>query len=429
MLRLSAPLVAAFAGNQLLSLVDTVVAGHLGEVALAAVGMGGSLFFAGTITAMGVLMGLDPLASQAVGAGEPQVAQRRFREAVRLALWMSVPSMLLMGVAWYGALTAVGIDDETFRATGWYLLARAPSTVPFLLFIALRSYLQALHRARPVFIGMLVANAVNVPADLYFAFVLDWGVWGIALASTLVMTAQAAVLGWVVRDLAVPDDDPEAPDGTREIIDVGWPVGVSLSFEMGVFATVTVLMGGLGRVAVGGHQVALQLAAFTFTVCLGVAAATSVRVGHAVGRRDPDGTLRAGLVGLGTGVAFMSVTALSFLFFAPQLAAAITEEADVVALAIPLLHVAAVFQVVDGLQAVASGALRGLGDTRWAMWVTAVGHWLIGLPIGVASTWWLGYGPRGLWYGLTAGLAASGLTLTVRFLRIARRVEPVRRAS
>ncbi len=420
-LSLSGPLVAAFAGNQLLSLVDVVVAGHLGEVPLAAVGLGTSLFFAGTITAMGVVMGLDPLASQAIGAGEPHIARQRFREAIRLALWLSVPSMAVVAITWYAALKAVAIDDATFRATGWYLLARTPSAVPFLLFITLRSYLQAMHRARPVFIGMLVANAVNVPADLYFAFVLDWGVWGIGLASTLVMTAQAGVLAWVVRDIPVPEGTGSpTEEGTRQLVKVGWPVGLHFSFEMGMFALVTVLMGILGTVAVGGHQVALQLAAFTFTVCLGLSAATSVRVGNAVGRADREGALRAGLVGIGTGAVFMSLTAVTFVLFAPQLAGLITNEPEVLAIAVPLLRVAAVFQVVDGLQAVASGALRGVGDTRAAMWITAVGHWLVGLPVGIVSTWVLGYGPPGLWYGLTAGLAVAGLTLTARFLRIAR---------
>ena len=420
-LALSGPLVAAFAGNQLLSLVDVVVAGHLGPIALAAVGLGSALFFAGSITAMGVLMGTDPLASQAIGAGEPHVARRRMREAVRLAIRLSWPSMALVIVAWYLGLTAAGVDAETFAATGWYLLARTPSVVPLLLFVTLRSYLQALHLARPVFIGMLVANAVNVPADLYLAITLDLGVFGVGLASTLVMIAQVGVLAWVVRRLPVPEGTgaPTA-EGTRALVRIGWPIGVHLSLEMGMFATVTVLMGSLGTLAVGGHQVALQLAAFSFTVCLGLSAATSVRVGHAVGRDDPEGTLRAGLVGIGTGAAFMSATAVTFLLFAPELAGAITDSPEVVALAVPLLHIAALFQVVDGLQAVASGALRGAGDTHTARVVTAVGHWLVGLPVGVVCTWVLDLGPRGLWFGLTAGLTASGVTLTARFLRVAR---------
>ncbi len=422
-LDLSWPLVAAFAGNQLLSLVDTVVAGHLGTIPLAAVGLGGSLFFFGSILAMGVLMGLDPLAAQAVGAGEPHIARRHLREAVRLAVKLSLPSMGIIALAYYGGLWAVGVEPDTRAEAGWYLLARSPSVLPFLLFITLRSYLQAMHIARPVFVGMLVANAVNVPANLYFAVELGWGVGGIGLASTLVMTAQAGVLAWVVRRIPVPEGTgPPTEEGTRQLIRVGWPIGLHFLAEMGVFATVTVLMGGLGSIAVAGHQVALQLAAFTFTVCLGVSAATSVRVGNAVGRRDPDGTLRAGLVGMGTGLAFMSCTAIAFLLLAPVLAGAMTEAPEVIELAVPLLYVAAAFQVFDGIQAVAAGALRGAGDTRTAMWVTVVGHWCIGLPIGVLCTWGLDYGPRGLWFGLTAGLATSGTALALRFVLTARHV-------
>lgn len=423
-LDLSWPLVAAFAGNQLLSLVDTVVAGHLGTVPLAAVGLGGSLFFFGSVLAMGILMGLDPLASQAVGAGELHVARRHLREAVRLACVLALPSAGVVALAYYGGLWAVAVEPETRTAAGWYLLARTPSMLPFLLFITLRSYLQSMHVARPVFVGMLVANAVNVPANFYFAVELGWGVAGIGFASTVVMVAQVWVLAWVVRRIPVPDGTgPPTVEGTRRIVAVGWPIGMFYLAEMGVFATVTVLMGGLGTVAVAGHQVALQLAAFTFTVCLGVSAATSVRVGHAVGRGDPDGTLRAGLVGMATGLAIMTTTALTFLLLAPQLAGVMTESAEVVALAVPLLYVAAAFQIFDGVQAVASGALRGTGDTRSAMWMTALGHWAVGLPVGVLCTWGLDFGPRGLWFGLTAGLATSGTALAIRFVRTARHVD------
>jgi len=399
------------------------VAGHLGEVALAGVGLGSALFFVGSLLAMGLLMGLDPLASQAVGADEPHVARRYLREAVRLALWLTPPSMALVAAAWYGGLTATGVEPETFAASGWYLLARTPSMLPLLLFIVLRSYLQALHRARPVFIGMLVANAVNVPLDLWFAFGLDLGTVGIGLASTIVMTAQVGVLAWVVRAIPVPENTGRPTKaGTRELVRIGWPLALQYLAEGGMFVTVTVLMGALGRVAVGGHQVALQLAAFTFTICMGLSAATSVRVGYAIGRGDPEATLRAGIIGITTGALFMSLTAVTFLAFAPQLAGIMTESKAVLALAVPLLHIAAIFQVVDGLQAVASGALRGAGDTRVAMQVTVFGHWIVGLPVGLIATWGLDYGPRGLWYGLTCGLAVSGITLTVRFLRIARHV-------
>ncbi len=425
-LALSWPLAGAFAGNQLLSLVDTVVAGHLGTVQIAAVGLGGSLFFVGTILGVGILMGLDPLASQAVGADEPHLARRYLREGIRLALVLSIPAVGLVVGLLYGALAAAGVEVETRAEVARYLLGRAPSALALLLFTALRAYLQAVERTRPVLMGMVVANVLNVPVSLLLAFSAGLGVLGIGLASSLVMFAQVAVLAETVRRIPAPEGTGRPTrEGTARLVEVGWPVGMHYLAEMGVFATVTVLMGSLGTVAVGGHQVALQLAAFTFTVCLGVSAATSVRVGHAVGRGDPEGTRRAGLVGLGVGTVFMTSTAVCFLLFARPLAVLVANTEEVVAAAVPLLHIAAAFQIFDGLQAVASGALRGAGDTRTSMVFTVIGHWFVGLPVGVACAWGFDLGPVGLWIGLTVGLATAGVSLTVRFLRVVGHVSRV----
>ncbi len=422
-LKLSWPLAAAFAGNQLLSLVDTVVAGHLGALEIAAVGLGNSLFFAGTILATGILTGLDTLASQALGAGESATARRHLREAVRLALWMAGPTLVAIALLVTVALWAAGVEPELRREVGSYLLTRAPAALPMLLFIALRGYLQALHKTGAVLWGTVVANLVNVPASILLAFHAGLGVAGIGLATTVMMTAQVGVLYLSLRGVPVPEGTgPPTPEGTRRLVDVGLPVGLHFGAEMGMFSLVTVLAGSLGSLAVGGHQVALQLAAFTFTVCLGVAAATAVRVGYAVGRGDSEGTLRAGLAGIGTGAVFMSTTAVAFVFLAEELASAIAKAPEVVAVAAPLLYIAAGFQIADGLQAVASGALRGAGDPRASMRITVIGHWFVGFPIGLVCTWPLGLGVRGLWLGLTAGLTFSGVALTWRFIRVAKHV-------
>ncbi len=425
-LRLAGPLVAGFAGNQLLSVVDTIVAGHMGAEQIAAVGIGGSVLFAGSVIAIGVLLGLDTLASQALGAGEPKIARRFFKEALLVGVALTVPAMLLIVALYFGALEAVGVEPRTRELIGLYLLGRAPSVLPLLLHTALRSYLQANHLTRPVMVSTLIANGLNVPADLALGFgygaIPAMGVLGIGLSSTIVVVFQALWLWWAMRGLPAVNAGPPTLVGTRKLLDVGLPIGLHMASEMGAFALVTFLMGGLGTLAAGGHQTALMLAAFTFTVCLGISAATAVRVGHAVGRGDSEACLRSGVIGIGTGLAFMSVTAACFLLFPRELASLVVADERVVEVAVPLLRIAGAFQIFDGLQAVASGAMRGAGDTSAAFHFTLIGHWLVGLPFGLLCTYVWGFGPPGLWWGLTLGLATAGIAQTIRFVRVSHSV-------
>ena len=191
--------------------------------------------------------------------------------------------------------------------------------------------------------------------------------------------------------------------------------------EFGVFSLVNVLMGNIDERALAGHQVAITLASATFMVPVGIGAAASVRVGRAIGRGDGPGTRLAGLVSLASGMGFMAVSALAFLLVPRQLAGVITDKADVISAAVPLLFVAAVFQLSDGAQAVAAGALRGAGDTRFPLLANLAGHYLIGLPLGVLLAFHFGMGARGLWWGLSAGLTGVALALGSRFLRISSR--------
>jgi multidrug resistance protein, MATE family len=184
-------------------------------------------------------------------------------------------------------------------------------------------------------------------------------------------------------------------------------------------------MGNIGTRALAAHQVAITLASATFMIPVGIGAAASVRVGRAVGRADPPGTRLAGLVAIGTGCAFMVLAALAFLLAPRAIAGIITSELGVIDAVVPLLFVAAVFQLSDGVQAVAAGALRGAGDTRFALIANLCGHYLIGLPIGTLLAFRLGLGASGLWWGLSAGLTAVAIALTLRFVRLSSR--PIQR--
>jgi len=196
-----------------------------------------------------------------------------------------------------------------------------------------------------------------------------------------------------------------------EVWRMGLPAAVQISFEVAIFALTTAMLGALGPVAIGGHQIALNLASITYMIPLGISSAAAVRVGQAVGRKDGGGARRAGWVGIAMGAVFMLAASLAFWIMPELLARIYTTDGEVIAMAVSLLAIAAWFQFFDGVQAVATGALRGLGDTRTAMVTHIVCYWLIGLPLG----WWLtysrGWGARGLWTGLSVALILIGIVL------------------
>jgi multidrug resistance protein, MATE family len=199
---------------------------------------------------------------------------------------------------------------------------------------------------------------------------------------------------------------------------LGTPIGLQLLAEVGVFALSGILAARIGADAAAAHSVAIQLASFTFSIAVGIGTATAVRVGRAVGAGDTPGARRAGVIGLGLGGGVMATTALIFLVTPRPLAALFTDDATVIAAAIPLLQIAALFQLSDGAQAVLAGALRGAGDTRWPFYANIIGHYGLGLGVSIVLGFQLGLGTRGLWWGLSAGLILTSVILIARFRRV-----------
>lgn len=438
MLRLAAPLAAGHAGMQLMSVVDTAVVGRLGATALGAVGLGSACFFAVWVFGMGLVMGIDPLVSQAVGAGD-EVRARRI-------LWQGVWMALIAGLG-LCALTALTpqllgriiADRAVVGLASVYLLIRLVGFIPMLLFTVVRSYLQARGVTRPIVVSIIIANIFNLAADLLLVFggqglppwagplrlVPAMGVAGAAWATVLSTFLQLIILGGAVRMIRIPGGVPRVWMPIRSDLwkgfRVGLPVGLQFGAEVGIFVLVGVMAGRLGRLDLAAHQVAITLASFTFTLAVGVSSAGSVRVGRAIGALDQGGTRRAGIVAFATGAGIMFLGALAFWIFPRQLAALMSNKPDVLAAAIPLILVAAVFQISDGTQSVGAGVLRGAADTRFAFLANLVGHWLIGLPVALLLGFYLRQGIVGLWWGLCAGLTAVAALLFVRFLRLSSR--------
>jgi MATE family multidrug resistance protein len=440
---LAAPLALAVGGQALMGVVDTAVVGRAGAVPLAGVGLGNALFMALAVFGMGVMHGLDPLVAQALGAGDAARARRLLWQGAWLALALSVAIALPAAVA-PSLLVPLGIEPAVAAEAGAYLLWRLPGLPFFLLYFSSRAYLQAHGIARPMVVAAALANVANVPADLLFVFggagLPAWagplrafpalGAAGAAVATSLCAALQLAVLSAAVR--AVPRPGGRAPArrldlaAQRGALAVGLPIGLHMGAEVGIFALVGFLAGRLGAVPLAAHQLALSIASLTFTVAIGFGNAGSVRVGWAVGRRDRPAARLAGLAAFGAGGAFMTLAALVFLLFPGAIARLLTDDPAIVAAAVPLLRVAAVFQISDGIQGVGAGVLRGAGETRFTFLANMAGHWALGLPAAVALGFGAGLGVVGLWWGFVAGLSAVAAALLLRFLRVsAREIVPL----
>lgn len=431
---LGGPITLSFLGNQLLGFVDTAMVGRLDAASLAAVGIGNGVYFTLSLVAMGIVLGIDPLVSQSEGAGDTSRSRAALWQGARIALLASIPCMGLSLLA-TRLIGHAGIDATTAEHIFQYVLGRLFNMVPFLLVTAGRTYLQGIGRTRAVLMASVWTNIANVIGNIIFIYGDDGlarlglprvglpplGVFGAGLSSTIAsFVTCAAIFGDIFRRGGAPrrDDLRDDPEMRRAIVRVGWPIGLHLLAEVGAFSLAGLFAGWLGPLAVAGHQVALTLASASFMIALGLSNATSVLVGRSVGRGDAAGARRVGIVGIATTVGAMSVSALVFAL-APELCASIlSDKPDIIAAAVPLLRIAAVFQLADGAQAVAAGALRGAGDTRSASTANMIGYYALGIPLALLLGFPAGMGARGIWWGLTAALFAVGITLVVRFTRM-----------
>ena len=421
LLRLAGPVVLAELGWMAMGIVDTICVGRLGAEAIGAVGIGHAVFFGSTIAGIGLLLGLDTLVSHAHGAGEPEECRRWLRQGSYLAIALCVP---LMAVAWglSGRLGDIGIAPAIRPGAAAYVRIATLGLPPLLLYFAFRRYLQAQDLTGAVVVALVSANLVNLGANWLLIYgnlgAPRLGIAGAAWATVASRLWMAAVLlvEIVRRDLRA---GPSAWHGGwrpewsrfRSLIALGAPAAGQLMMEMGAFATATVLVGGLDAASLAAHQIALNVASLTFMVPLGVSTAGAVRVGQALGRRDPIGAARSGWSALGIGTGVMLLAATAFVLAPRAILSSFTDDHGVIATGVLLLGVAAVFQLFDGLQVIGTGVLRGLGDTRTPMLVNLLSHWAIGLPIGYGLCFVLERGVVGMWIGLSSGLIVAGLLL------------------
>ena len=427
MLALATPVVMAELGWVAMGIVDTIMVGGLGAEAIGAVGLSSMLLLAVGVFAMGLLLGLDPLVAQAFGA-------RRLDECHRWlidGLWLSVlvmPPMIAFLFGMNATLDRWGLPAGVLLLARPYLAILTWSLVPLLFYVAFRRYLQAMNVVRPVMFALVAANLVNAAANWILIHghfgAPAMGVRGSAYATLAARIFMAAWLLIVIlrHEAHVTPGLRDTPLGldlsrVRRLFVLGFPAAGQMVLEVGVFAAATALAGRVSANALAAHLIAMNFAAVTFMVPLGVSSAAAVRVGQAVGRRDPYGAASAGWTAIAIGVGFMSSAAIVFLAMPRGLIRLFTNDAAVLETGVSLLFVAAVFQLFDGLQGVTTGALRGLGDTRTAMLWNLAGHWLVGLPLGYLLCFRWGLGVVGLWWGLSVGLFICGVALLWVWIR------------
>lgn len=429
---LATPVVITQVAQISMGFVDTVMVGRLGPEALAGVALGSTLFYTLIVVCMGVVMAVGPMVSQAFGAGDHATIGRSVRQGQWLAMILAIVFTLAI---WNvePALRLLGQSETNIAAAVSYLRAIVWGAFPFLGFVGLRGFVEGVSRPRPV----MVIAFVGVFANIGLNWVLMYGKFGVPALGIVGTGIASATVFWLnflallvfvarERDFGIFRlfSTLGRPDGNmfRQLFRIGWPIGGSLGIESSLFMITVMMMGWISTDALAAHQVAIQCAAFTFMVPLGIGMAASVRVGQAAGRGDLQGVRWAGRAALAVSTTYMTLAALAF-WLIPRgivglyLDLSVPRNEPVVALAVILLRIAAVFQIFDGIQVTAAGALRGLKDTRVPMLISVASYWIVGLTSGYVLGFKAAWGPPGLWWGLVLGLASAAILLVLRFRR------------
>ncbi|MBU7586634.1 MAG: MATE family efflux transporter [Nostoc sp. TH1S01] len=434
-LLLAVPLAAAQIAQSATGFVDTVMMGWLGSQTIASGGLGAAIFTFCLLVTTGIIAAVSPLAAEAYGAGKPEKAGKIVRQGIGISLLLGIPITVLL---WYGStlLVMLGQDVNAAALAQTYLRAIAWGFIPGLGFAVLKSFLSALSQPQLIMVTVVLGTLFNITANYVLMFgklgLPALGLAGIGWASTLSLWSMFIALAIYIfsqRRFAVYKIFEFSPISNFsqqnrrifwEIFQIGLPIGGLIAVEAGLFTVVTFIIGQLGTTALAAHQIALQTASMSFQMVLGISLATTVRVGQLAGEQDLKGVGLAGYVGISLGALSMAIAGLIFWLF-PKLIVSLYLDIDnpnnqnVVYLAEKLLAVAAIFQIVDGIQVSASGALRGLKDTRVPMLIGIFAYWCVGLLIGYALGIWFDYGTIGLWWGLAIGLASAAIVLTWRF--------------
>jgi MATE family multidrug resistance protein len=422
LIRLAVPIASVQVGLMLMGVADLMFVGHVSSRELAAAALGNLYVYGLAGFGMGVVWAVDPIVSQAMGARDHEAAALGIQRGLLLGALLGF-SMTLLCIPAGPVYVALRQPAEVIPRATAFVHTSALSLGAMLLFITLRQSLQAMKHTRTI-VGTIVAgNVLNLVLNWVFVFgnlgAPATGAVGAALSSAISRYFMLALLVLLSRHQLGPmllpwRREALARGPLARMLRIGIPIGLQNSVEFTTFAAISVFAGWFGADAIGGHQVAINLASLMFMVPMGVGSAASVLVGHAIGAGDLAHARRIAASALLAGAGFMALSACGLLAFPRAFAGAYTSVPGVVAVASALIPIAGVFQVFDGLQVVAAGVLRGAGDTRASLISNMLGFWLVGMPVSLLLGFKAGLGVVGLWWGFVAGLAAVAAFLVGR---------------
>ena len=433
LLTLAIPVILSELGWVAMGIVDTIMVGRLGPRAIGAVGISSAAYYAPSLCGIGILLGLDTLVSQAWGRRDYEVCHRWLAQGVYCALAYCPVAMLVIAAVPL-LFARFGINPAVAGDAAVYLRILNLGTLPLLIYAAFRRYLQGVGRVRPVTFALVSANLINWGGNWALIYghlgMPAMGLSGSAVSTCLARIYMAAVLIFFAWQQERRRGHPlfahwPGPhwQQLRSLVLLGAPAAAQIVLEVGAFGVATLFAGRLSAEALAAHQIVLNCASTTFMIPLGMSAAAAVAVGHQVGAGDMPRARRAGWLALGLGVAFMALAAAAFVCLPRALMYIYTRDATVVLLGSQLLMLAAAFQIFDGIQTVATGALRGLGETRHPMLINLCGYWLFGLPLGYYLCFHRAVGVFGIWIGLTISLIVIALYLLWHWSRASARLE------
>ena len=429
--RLAGPLVVnnlSIAGMQF---ADAVMAGRLGAEALAAVAVGGSVWFLAFTLALGVLMAISPIAARHFGAGNPALIGRYTRQGIYLGIAYALPVIVGAQLIVAPALGYIGIDSAFRDLTVGYVKAITFGAPALFAFLALRFTTEGIGFTKPIMFTSVFALGCNV----FLNWVLMYGKLGAPAMGAVGCGAASAITMWLMtaalaiymlgarryRPLGIFSRiAPLRLPVLAEILALGVPIAITITAEAGLFNAVSILMGTLSADIAAAHQVAINFAATMFMIPLAFSSAITVRVGQQLGAGRPADARHAGFVGLAMCACFMTVSAVFLLVFRDAVVNLYTSDPVVQQIAISLLLMAAIFQVADGLQIGAAGALRGYKDTRLPMLINTFAFWVVAFPLAFAAAKLWQLSPAYIWGGFVAGLSLAAILLTWRYQKISR---------
>lgn len=429
LVKLSVPITIGQVALIATGFVDTIMAGHISPLALGAIAVGANLWIPVYLFSVGLMMAVSSMVSHYFGAAQ----YSSIRDLIKQSLLVSG---VLGGLGFFTVrqlsilLDWIGIDAGIVPVATDYLLAVSWGIPAVCAYLALRFASEGIGYTRPMMLIQVTGLVFNIFLNYVFMFgklgVPAMGAVGAGWATAAVMWINLLMLVLYIishhryADIWQAEKLKADWKRTREMLRLGLPIALTLVNEVGMFSAVGLLMGSLGVVEVAAHQIAINFAGMMFMIPLGISAATTIRVGHALGEQRPLDARFRGLAGISLAGMCMFATASIMLLLPDYIVSIYSDDADVGRMAVSLLFMAAIFQLSDGIQVSAAGALRGVKDTLYPLLVSVVAYWLIGLPF----SYYLGirqqFGPQGLWMGLVASLTLAAVWLVWRFLRVSK---------